>query len=59
MEKYICPVCAEKGASEPLLRSGGSLKCAHGHSFDISSRGYVNLLLSSHKHVKDPGEPQQ
>lgn len=59
MEKYICPVCAEKGASEPLLRSGGSLKCAHGHSFDISSRGYVNLLLSSHKHVKDPGDSKE
>lgn len=59
MEKFICPVCAEKGAAEPLAQVGGSLRCPRGHSFDISSKGYVNLLLSSHKHVKDPGDSKE
>lgn len=59
MEKFICPVCAEKGGRVLLTRLGGSLKCPQGHSFDISSKGYVNLLLSSHKHVKDPGDSKE
>lgn len=52
----ICPVCSEKGASEALVRDGSSLRCRKGHSFDISAKGYVNLLLSQHKNVKDPGD---
>ena len=59
MEKFICPVCAEKGVREPLTKECGALKCLYGHSFDISARGYVNLLLSSHKHVKDPGDSKE
>lgn len=34
-----CPVCATG-----LSTTGGSLRCASGHSFDIARQGYVNLL---------------
>jgi len=34
-----CPYCAA-----PLTRSGGSLRCAAGHAFDIARPGYVSLL---------------
>ena len=39
---YICPKCAM-----PLSHSERQLKCVQGHSFDISSKGYVNLILGS------------
>ena len=52
-----CPVCAEKTAAPPLLRrENNTLICPKNHCFDISSKGYVNLLLSQHKNVKDPGD---
>ena len=38
---FTCPVCKEL-----LFIEGNSLKCSKRHSFDISRRGYVNLLLS-------------
>lgn len=62
MTIYTCPVCAERlGAdSAPLLHvEGGSAKCPKNHSFDISARGYLNLLLSQHKNVKDPGDSKE
>jgi 23S rRNA (guanine745-N1)-methyltransferase len=37
-----CPVC-----SAALDRSGGALRCAVGHSFDIARQGYVNLLAGT------------
>ena len=36
----ICPVCAK-----PLDKVNSAMKCAGGHSFDISSSGYCNLLI--------------
>ncbi len=42
----ICPNC-----SKPLDRSGNTYRCVQGHSFDIASSGYCNLLCSS-----KPGE---
>lgn len=62
MKIYTCPVCADKlGADKaPLLNVVGScLKCPKNHSFDISAKGYVNLLLSQHKNVKDPGDSKE
>lgn len=62
MSLYICPVCAEKtgaASAPPLSQCGNTLKCPKNHSFDISSRGYVNLLLSNHKNVKDPGDSKE
>ncbi len=39
LDILICPVCGEG-----LERSGGSLRCPRGHSYDLSRAGYVNLL---------------
>ncbi len=39
---YICPICRER-----LIKSERQLKCTNNHSFDISSKGYVNLILNS------------
>ena len=55
-----CPVCGEKSAEPPRLhREGNSLRCPRGHCFDISAKGYVNLLLPQHKNVKDPGDSKE
>ena len=43
---YICPKCAEK-----LLVTDSVMRCINGHSYDISSKGYVNLLLGSKRGV--------
>lgn len=37
---FVCPVC-----SEDLISNGKSLICKNNHLFDISKKGYVNLLL--------------
>ncbi len=56
----ICPVCGEKSVHSPLLLTDGkTLRCPKNHSFDISAKGYVNLLLSQHKNVKDPGDSKE
>lgn len=55
-----CPVCGEKSDSPALLTlSGNSLRCPKNHCFDISAKGYVNLLLAQHKNVKDPGDSKE
>ncbi|MGN1119054.1 MAG: putative RNA methyltransferase, partial [Oscillospiraceae bacterium] len=41
------------------MREGMTLRCPKGHCFDVSSKGYVNLLLSQHKNVKDPGDSKE
>lgn len=41
--KFICPKC-----SCPFsVNEGGTVRCAHGHSFDRSREGYYNLLLTN------------
>ena len=47
----ICPL-----DSLPLTRQGQSLCCENNHSFDISSKGYVNLLPAQHKRSLNPGD---
>lgn len=42
MSILICPVCGQD-----LFREQNRLLCDAGHSYDISRRGYVNLLLGS------------
>lgn len=42
-EMYICPKCKDE-----LILDTQTYRCKNGHCFDISSSGYVNLLLSSH-----------
>ena len=39
MSVYICPVC-----KAPLLRYDNVMRCQNRHSYDISAKGYVNLL---------------
>ena len=39
---YICPKC-----SAPLTFSEKHFECVNRHSFDISAKGYVNLLLGA------------
>lgn len=43
---YICPKC-----SCELCRVNNSYKCVLGHSYDVASSGYVNLILSSKKNA--------
>ncbi len=41
MNYFRCPIC-----KEPLIRSEHSCKCRNNHCFDISKKGFVNLLRS-------------
>ncbi|MDY3845476.1 MAG: methyltransferase domain-containing protein [Eubacteriales bacterium] len=47
----ICPVCRKK-----LNKSDNALVCEIGHSFDISRRGYVNLITGNGKNHGDNKE---
>jgi 23S rRNA (guanine745-N1)-methyltransferase len=40
----------------PLHCTGSAWACASGHSFDIASLGYTNLLPVQHKRSRDPGD---
>ncbi|MDA8128993.1 MAG: methyltransferase domain-containing protein [Betaproteobacteria bacterium] len=46
--------CPLDGA--PLRLSGAAWTCASGHSFDVASQGYTNLLPVQHKRSRDPGD---
>ncbi len=62
MNIFTCPVCGEKSGLDnaPLLQTeSGCAKCPKNHSFDISAKGYLNLLLSQHKNVHDPGDSKE
>ncbi len=41
MSIFCCPVCRED-----LVKKEKSLVCQNGHCFDLSKKGYVNLLMS-------------
>jgi 23S rRNA (guanine745-N1)-methyltransferase len=43
----------------PLHRQGASWGCAAGHSFDIASQGYANLLPVQQKNSRDPGDSKE
>ena len=53
-DMLACPVCGMG-----LVLKGESLKCASGHSFDLSAKGYANLLTSRDKHSKEPGDSKE
>lgn len=38
---------------------GSAWRCASGHSFDIASQGYTNLLPVQHKRSRDPGDSKE
>ena len=44
MSVYICPVCRT-----PLEKNEKTMRCENGHSYDISAKGYVNLLKPGKK----------
>jgi 23S rRNA (guanine745-N1)-methyltransferase len=48
---YKCPVCQGR-----LIRDEKRYTCSNNHSYDISEKGYVNLLLANQKKTKDPGD---
>jgi 23S rRNA (guanine745-N1)-methyltransferase len=43
----------------PLHCHGSAWRCASGHSFDIASQGYTNLLPVQHKRSRDPGDSKE
>jgi len=49
--------CPLDGA--PLHCHGASWRCAAGHSFDIASQGYANLLPVQQKRSRDPGDSKE
>ena len=51
MSYFICPIC-----SQPLQIKGKSYVCKNNHSFDISAKGYVNLLPANKKRSANPGD---
>ena len=49
-----CPVCAH-----PLLQDRSALKCRLGHSFDLSAKGYANLLTDPQRNSQSPGDSHE
>lgn len=43
----------------PLHCTGSAWTCTSGHSFDIASQGYANLLPVQHKRSRDPGDSKE
>ena len=51
---YRCPVCYQK-----LFFDNNVYRCINNHNYDISSKGYVNLLLANQKHSINPGDSKE
>lgn len=51
---YICPICRS-----PLALIDKALKCERGHSFDLSSSGYINLLNPGKKNNCKAGDSKE
>lgn len=51
---YQCPVCGL-----PLIKVERQYLCDKNHSFDISEKNHVNLLLANQKKTKDPGDNKE
>ncbi len=49
-----CPVC---GLS--IRQEGTSLQCRTGHAFDLSAKGYANLLTDKHRNSQAPGDSKE
>lgn len=52
----LCPLC---DSQKLRLQTPKSLVCDAGHCFDISKRGYVNLLPVQNKRSKAPGDSEE
>lgn len=51
---WQCPLCGDD-----LISTSSPWHCSNGHSFDVSRRGYVNLLPVQKKGSKSPGDNKQ
>ena len=51
MSLFTCPICGER-----LEKDAARYYCAHRHSYDIASAGYVHLLPANHKNSLAPGD---
>lgn len=51
IKMWLCPLCGEG-----LNSNSAPWRCSNGHSFDMSRRGYVNLLPVHKKASKAPGD---
>ena len=51
MQKLACPKC-----HLPLHLENKTYKCPNNHCYDISKRGYINLLLNPDKATNNPGD---
>lgn len=54
MSVYKCPVCSSK-----LNLFNKSYKCKNNHSFDLSKKGYVNLILPNQGHSLNEGDSKE
>ena len=46
-----CPHCKNE-----LNQANNTLKCINNHSYDISKKGFVNLLLANQHHSDNSGD---
>ena len=53
-QKLACPLDGAR-----LQHVGATWRCAAGHSFDIASQGYANLLPVQNKRSRDPGDSKE
>lgn len=51
LQIWACPVC---GAG--LEQEKRSYSCPNRHTYDLSAKGYINLLLANQRKSKDPGD---
>jgi len=49
-----CPVC-----NMCLLKHEKQYICLNNHTYDIASKGYINLLLANQKNTKEPGDSKE
>lgn len=54
MSVLKCPVC-----NLSLFKDNSAYKCEKNHSFDISSKGYTNMLLANQRHSINPGDSKE
>ncbi len=54
MSSFRCPLC-----KSDLLKTDRSLRCEHGHCFDISAEGYTHLLPANKMNSKVPGDSKE
>ena len=49
-----CPVC-----NLSLKKNEKQYVCLNNHSYDIASKGHINLLLANQKNTKEPGDSKE